>query len=220
MREPFFARAVRAEGILPAQCPVCLRVSLSRCTHFLLPPRPNRPAPASPTGVPVVVRKATSKTLLAGSIFAGMPRLDHKLLSHLQACEAAADWRLRLIIYSITCLRQHGLSHRCRRQALLYSRDLRWRGRKPGTAPRLIEGLSRRHVDHLRTEAHKWAPGASAAMSWRNGFWKLSGKSGPRPPGLRRLHVGWLVTVYKTAGWKCCVLACLFSAIFPPTLPM
>jgi ribonuclease J len=213
-REPFDARTLRgkttaellAGGILPAvpglfagqPTPGALLFSHVHLDHTGL-------LPYVQPEVPVVLSKGTSKMLLAGSIFAGMPRLDRE---RCLTCEPAkplqiGDFRITAYPVDHSAFDSMAFLIEAEGKTLLYSGDLRLHGRKPGMARRLIEAMSDRHVDLLLMEGTHVGSGRERGVTEHeleeHVFGQLQESQGLVLASFSPLHVDRLVTFYKAA---------------------
>ncbi len=213
-REPFDARTLRgkaaaellANGILPSvpglfegkPTPDALLFSHVHLDHTGL-------LPYVQPAVPVVLSKGTSKMLLAGSIFAGMPRLDP---ARCVTCEPAkplqiGDFRITAYPVDHSVFDSMAFLIEAEGKTLLYSGDLRLHGRKPGMARRLIEAVSGRHVDLLLMEGTHVGSGRERGVTEHEleeqVLGQLQESQGLVLASFSPLHVDRLVTFYKAA---------------------
>jgi ribonuclease J len=214
-RERFDARTLRGKS------PVELRAS------GILPPvrglfAPDGPSPAAllfshvhldHTGllpyvrpeVPIVLSKGTSKMLLAGSIFAGMPRLARERSVVCRPGEPLTVGHFRVTAYPVdhSAFDSMAFLIEAEGKTLLYSGDLRLHGRKPGMARRLLQALAGRRVDALLMEGTHVGAGRERGVS-EHDLEEQVLEHVRSAPGLvlaafSPLHVDRLVTFYKAA---------------------
>jgi ribonuclease J len=119
--------------------------------------------------IPIYCSQGTSKMLMAGSIFAGQPKLDHKRERILQPGKPTRIGDITVTGFPVdhSAFDSMALLLEADGKRILYSGDLRLHGRKPGMAQALIrhaqanpvdvllmEGtnISRPHEGHLQTE--------------------------------------------------------------------
>jgi ribonuclease J len=213
-REPFDAQTLRgmtpaelrASGILPGvsglftgqPTPDALLVSHVHLDHTGL-------LPYVQPEIPVVLSEGTSKMLLAGSIFAGMPHLNR---NRRVICEPAkplkiGDFRITAYPVDHSAFDSMAFLIEADSKTLLYSGDLRLHGRKPGMARRLIEAMSRRHVDLLLMEGTHVGSGRERGVTEHELEQQVLGQihesRGLILASFSPLHVDRLVTFYKAA---------------------
>jgi ribonuclease J len=213
-REAFDARTLRgnstddliAGGVLPAvpglfsgqPCPDALLLSHVHLDH-------TGPLPYVQEDVPVVLSTGTSKMLLAGSIFAGMPRLARDRCITCESATPLAIGDVRITAYPVdhSAFGSMAFLIEAESRTLLYSGDLRLHGRKPGMARRLIDALSGQRVDVLLMEGTHMGSGRERGVTEHAleevVLGQLEESQGLVLAAFSPLHVDRLVTFYKAA---------------------
>jgi ribonuclease J len=213
-REPFDARTLRGKnapellvnGILPSvpglfegtPKPDALLFSHVHLDHTGL-------LPYVQPEVPIVLSKGTSKMLLAGSIFAGMPRLDQERCITCEPGKSLPIVDFRITAYPVdhSAFDSMAFLIEADGKTLLYSGDLRLHGRKPGMARQLIEAMSHRHVDLLLMEGTHMGSdrerGGTEHELEDQVFGQIQESRGLVLASFSPLHVDRLVTFYKAA---------------------
>jgi ribonuclease J len=104
--------------------------------------------------IPVYLSKGTSQMLMAGSIFAGQPKLDRKRERILEPRKPThiGDITVTGLPVDHSAFDSMALLIEADGQRLLYSGDLRMHGRKPGMAPALFQFIAKKPVDVLLME--------------------------------------------------------------------
>mgnify|MGYP001558474077 CR=1 FL=1 len=110
--------------------------------------------------IPIYLSKGTSKMLMAGSVFAGQPRLEKERGKEIKPGQPREIGDMRVTAYSVDHSAFDSLAFLIEADGkrLLYSGDLRLHGRKPGMAQHLIQAVSHAPVDILLMEGTHFAP--------------------------------------------------------------
>lgn len=104
--------------------------------------------------IPVHLSKGTSKMMLAGSIFAGQPRLERDRGTIFESDHAFQIGNIQITPYAVdhSAFDSMAFIIRAEGKTIMYSGDLRLHGRKPGMAKRLIQVARKQGIDVLLME--------------------------------------------------------------------
>jgi ribonuclease J len=152
--------------------------------------------------VPIVLSKGTSKMLLAGSIFSGMPSLDRSrgLICEPERPLTIGDFRITAYPVDHSAFDSMAFLIEAGGKTILYSGDLRLHGRKPGMARNLIKAV-RSRVDILLMEGTHVGSGRERGC-YENELeqqilTQIQGARGVVFASFSPMHVDRLVTFYK-----------------------
>lgn len=108
----------------------------------------------SQPGIPIYAGVGTSKMMLAGSKFAGQPRLPRDRHRDLPSGQTIQIGDFAVTVFSVdhSIFGSQAFLIEAEGQSILYSGDLRLHGRKPGMYRSLIEAVRNRTIDVLLME--------------------------------------------------------------------
>jgi len=156
--------------------------------------------------IPIFCSQGTSKMLLAGSIFAGQPKLDRsrsRLLEHRKP-RRIGDLTVTAFPVDHSAFDSVALLLEAEGKRLLYSGDLRLHGRKPGMARELIRHVQANPVDVLLMEGTNITRSGAGLQHTEDGLVEqlvlhMQDSSGLVLANFSPQHVDRLVSFYKAA---------------------